>query len=230
MSVNPSRGYLIYHPAREQRDFNGIRVYFDRTVGNQDPYVWNNQFLHTYCHITELRQPAPGDVNFWVSGNCFPNFTKLFCDLIFVVDQRCDWQNPNSIAATDPIVDNPNAFNDHYQWAGRQHPFKKRGRFTLKGCAKMSFQPQTNAGQLIDIVPFLGRMGITLPALQAGLRKSFVSKPMLLTGATAQALYTSIANTAGVRLLGKQLQGIRAANPTLSSRQQSPRRGHALCH
>jgi hypothetical protein len=212
----PPRGYLIYHPPREQRDFNGVRVHFAKPVRHQDPYVWNNEFLHTYCHITELRQPAPGDINFWVSGDTFPNFTHLFCDLIFVVDQRCDWQNANSIAATDPIVDSRNAFNDHYQWAG-QHPFKRRGRFTLKGSRKMSFQPQTDTGQLMDIVPILSRMGIGLPVLQAGLRKSVGSKPMLLTGAIAHALYTSIANEAGVRLLGNQLQGIRAMNPTLSS-------------
>lgn len=214
----PLRGYLIYHPAREQRDFNGVRVYFDRPGGNQDPYIWNNRFLHTYCHITELRQPSPRDINFWVSGNSFPNFTSLFCDLVFVVDQRCNWQTANSITATAPIVDSPNAFNDHYRWAGRQHRFTKRKRFTLKACAKKSFQPQATGGQLIDIVPILGKRGITLAALRAGLRKSLTrSKPMLLNASLAKGLYTDIVGIAGIRLFGSQLQSIRAANSTLSS-------------
>ncbi|MDJ0554775.1 MAG: hypothetical protein QNJ68_10100 [Microcoleaceae cyanobacterium MO_207.B10] len=44
-------GYLIYHPSRLVSAFETIRVYHDTTNGNQDPYLWNQKFLHTYCHI-----------------------------------------------------------------------------------------------------------------------------------------------------------------------------------
>ncbi|MGB3510019.1 MAG: hypothetical protein WBA93_12405 [Microcoleaceae cyanobacterium] len=59
--------YLIY-PSRVVSDFEIIRVYYDSTSGNQDPYVWNQKFLHTYCHIIQM-SPKVGDINFWVSGD-----------------------------------------------------------------------------------------------------------------------------------------------------------------
>lgn len=61
---------LIYHPRRERRAFGPAVVYFDRTAGNQDPYVWNEAFLHSYCHITQFHAEA-GDINLWVSGDRF---------------------------------------------------------------------------------------------------------------------------------------------------------------
>ena len=45
-------GYLIYHPERDVSTFGHYTVYHDSFVGNQDPYIWSPQFLHTYCHIT----------------------------------------------------------------------------------------------------------------------------------------------------------------------------------
>jgi hypothetical protein len=45
------RGYLIYHRRRVVKQFGKDKVYCDPTSrsGNQDPYVWNTRFLHTYC-------------------------------------------------------------------------------------------------------------------------------------------------------------------------------------
>ncbi|MFB5089616.1 hypothetical protein PGC35_20940 [Psychrobacillus sp. PGGUH221] len=37
-------GYLVYHPK--------IIVHFDEPKHNQDPYIWNKQFLNSTCHIT----------------------------------------------------------------------------------------------------------------------------------------------------------------------------------
>ena len=59
---------LIYHPRRDHRRFGDTAVYFDSTTGNQDPYVWNDPFLHSYCHITQFHA-EPGDINLWVSGD-----------------------------------------------------------------------------------------------------------------------------------------------------------------
>lgn len=39
---------LIYHPRRERRAFGSATVYFDSAAGNQDPYLWNDAFLHPY--------------------------------------------------------------------------------------------------------------------------------------------------------------------------------------
>lgn len=81
---------LIYHPRRELRRFGGRAVYFDSPRGNQDPYIWNDVFLHSYCHITQFRAEA-GDINVWVSGDRFPEFRALYCDLVFVVARKCPW-------------------------------------------------------------------------------------------------------------------------------------------
>lgn len=48
-------GYLIYHPSRSVATFDTVIVYHDHIGGNQDPYIWNEPFLHTYCHITQMK-------------------------------------------------------------------------------------------------------------------------------------------------------------------------------
>ena len=63
----------------EFRRFGGTAVYFDTPSGNQDPYLWNDAFLHSYCHITQFHA-EPGDINLWVSGDRFPEFSSLYCD------------------------------------------------------------------------------------------------------------------------------------------------------
>ena len=90
-------------------------VYFDSIAGNQDPYVWNEAFLHSYCHITQFHAEA-GDINLWVSGDRFPQFGRLYCDLVFVVASKCPWENANDLRRDDPIVDSDEAWADHYRW------------------------------------------------------------------------------------------------------------------
>jgi hypothetical protein len=112
-------GYLIYHPPRDISTFGDMKVYHDPIKrGNQDPYIWNKQFLHTYCHITQLKltQLTRNDINFWVSGDTFPDFSHLYCDLVFVVQDKCLWKERNYVGCTDQIVDSKEAFIDHYQW------------------------------------------------------------------------------------------------------------------
>ena len=50
-------GYLVYHPKREISAFGKISVYHANNRVHQDPYVWNSQFLHTYCHMTQMKPP-----------------------------------------------------------------------------------------------------------------------------------------------------------------------------
>lgn len=102
-------GYLIYHPSRAVAKFDTAVAYHDHTGGNQDPYIWNTQFLHTYCHITQMRSNV-GDINFWVSGDSFPNFSHLYCDLVFVVAKRVYWESANTINRNDTIVDANEAY------------------------------------------------------------------------------------------------------------------------
>jgi hypothetical protein len=208
-------GYLIYHPKRRRSTFGDITVYHDGTTGNQDPYVWNTRFLHTYCHMTQMT-PSIGQVNFWVSGNTFPDFSHLFCDLVFLIERKDSWREANSIYRDERIIESEAAYVDHYQWAFFQHHFKSRKRFTLKADPLQSFQPQNADGTLIDIVPFLTRSGLSLASLRLGLKAGFNSKPFLLDEVTSK-LYEWLNQDADIKLTGSQLEEIRLRNPQLAS-------------
>lgn len=45
-------GYVIYHPKRAITTHRNTTIHHDpMRNSNQDPYIWNTRFLHTYCHI-----------------------------------------------------------------------------------------------------------------------------------------------------------------------------------
>ena len=210
-------GYIIYHPKRNREIFDGTTVYYDNNEGNQDPYVWNRQFLHTYCHMTQMT-PQEGQINFWVSGDTFPNFSQLFCDLVFVVQSKSYWADSNHIERKDPLVDSTAAFNDHYGWAMHQHGFKRRRRFTLKANGERSFQPQTADGGLLDIVSALEDVGISLDVLRTKLRAGFNSRPMRLSDNEVTGLKEWMETNAPRKLVGAYLEAIRRKNPQLASK------------
>lgn len=204
--------WLIYHPRRQVRQLDGRTVYHDSTAGNQDPYLWNDTFLHSYCHITQMR-PEVGGIHLWVSGDAFPEFSSLYCDLVFVVAQKRQWQDANDIAPGDPLVDSADAFNDHYRWHF-QHRFTQRKRYTLK--ADRSFQPQIAGIELIDIVPLLERHGLPLDRIRTGLRTGNGSKPLWLEPSTATAIEDQL-RMAPILLKGPELHQIRLRHPDLAS-------------
>ena len=208
-------GYLIYHPSRTKSVFDSIVVYHDSIVGNQDPYIWNCKFLHSYCHITQMSSIV-NNINFWVSGDTFPKFNNLYCDLVFIIKEKTYWKNANTIDRTDATIDTDEAYLDHYRWAW-QHPFKRRRRFTLKADPDNSFQPQNAFQELIDILPFLLEQGLTLPEIRRGMRAGFNSKPFSLNASLAANLYSWLDRTAAIKLEGAKIQKIRENNPHLAS-------------
>jgi hypothetical protein len=210
--------HLIYHPSRVSRSFDGTVVHYDRTSGNQDPFIWNRSFLHTFCHMTQLRDPRPGDINFWVSSPRLQRFSTLLCDLVFVISERHQWRERNRISEDDPIVDSAISYQDHYRWAMRQHRLVRRHRKTLKADPDRSFQPQAADGSLIDVVPLLTSMGYPLSRLREGLINGYQSKPLAIEQTDAKALYDLIQQRATRQLRGKDLGRIRAREPELQSR------------
>jgi hypothetical protein len=207
--------YLIYHPPRAVSCFDTLSVYHDSISGNQDPFIWNKRFLHSYCHITQMSSMV-GDINFLVSGNTFPNFSHLYCDLLFVVAEKIYWSDPNNIADDDQMVDSLDAYNDHYRRGGLQHPLKRRRRFTLKADPARSFQPQDANQRLIDIVPYLSKLGVPIDVLRQGLRAGFVAKQFRLTIYT-ERLYSWLNQDAAIKLTGEALETIRKQNTQLAS-------------
>jgi hypothetical protein len=184
--------------------------YFDSTTGNQDPYVWNEAFLHSYCHITRFHAEA-GDINLWVSGDRFPQFSRLYCDLVFTVARKCLWTDANDLHRDDPLVDSDEAWADHYRWYC-QHPLSRRSRYTLKADPGRSFQPQAADGGLIDIAPVLLEQGINLSDLQAGMNAGIGSQPIMIPIAAATAIEQTLRH-APVILTGAELQKLRKDNP-----------------
>lgn len=198
--------YLIYHPKRNISLVNGIKVYCDSFIGNQDPFIWNRKFLHTYCHATQMKN-EPGQINFWVSDEKMTNFQHLYCDCVFVVAEKHFWENRNLIDKTDKIVDNRQAFICHYQWANLgEHKLTRRRRYTLKADPERSFQAQTVNSTLIDIVPFLINNGITLQDLHAGIITKRGSRPMEIPDELGRALYGYLYNEAVTKLKGAELE------------------------
>jgi hypothetical protein len=211
------RGWLIYHPRRASRVIDGRRIHFDSTAHNQDPYIWNDRFLHSYCHITQMA-PEVEDIEFWTTGDSFPNFTALYCDLVLVVEEKSYWIDANYISPSDPIVDSEAAYADHYSWA-EDHPFHRRKRFTVKANQSQSFQPQDGNGELVDIVPGLVQIGLALEVVARGIQSGYAAKPMQLSPEHAAGLYDWIKLKSPVKLTGPQLSAVRGRHSELSSRQ-----------
>ncbi|MGE7923339.1 hypothetical protein ACQKND_09150 [Viridibacillus arvi] len=211
-------GYLVYHPKRKCSNFNGVYVHYDEPKHNQDPYVWNKQFLHSTCHITQMRT-GPGQINFWVSGDTFPDFSKLLCDLVFVVESKIFWKEKNNIEVYDDLVDSENAYKNHYYHIPIDHPYKKKRRYTLKADENLSFQPQSDAnGNLVDILPFLLNEGYNIKKLQKMFISGVGSKPIPLeVRGIVESLYATIVNNATVKLYGEKLEKIYYDHPQLES-------------
>ncbi len=197
--------YFIYHPKRCQYIINDLTIYHDSFGGNEDPYIWNKKFLHTYCHITQLTNEVD-QVNFWVSGNpSLKNFTQLYCDLVFYIDEKKYWEDRNNIDRNNPIVDNEQTFQHHYKWASN-HPFKRRSRYTLKANPTKSFQPQNRKGELIDILPFLNKNGLSTKFLIKSFKAGIGSRPFKIEDKIGAKLYEYLNQTAKVKLYGKDFE------------------------
>ena len=204
MKMTPT--WLIYHPKRERTVIGNLTVHHDNFEGNEDPYIWHDNFLHTYCHITQMTN-VPGQINFWISGDKYPNFSKLFCDCVFVIKDKCYWKDRNSIDISDSIVDNEQTFEHHYKWANcGHHKLKKRNRYTLKADSKKSFQPQDNNGVLIDILPFLNSQGIETNTLISAMTSKMGSRPFQLDSDIGIKLYDYLFKTATIKLYGENLK------------------------
>src|SRR6266581_4509203 len=161
--------YLLYHSDVETTRLPcGITVYHDRSRHNQDPYIFTEHFLHTYCHMSRLRKRGiqQGDLYFWVSAGervRREEYHKLLCDLVFEVEQpNAEWSHPNTLAADDPLVDSNNqAWEDHYSWAPIDHAYTTEQivagvkRFTALAHPIHSFQPVDQYQQRPDILALL---------------------------------------------------------------------------
>lgn len=73
--------------------------------GNEDPFVFSDPWLYSYCHATQLRRTPREDgiylqkdsVIFFVSGDC-ANKERLTIDTVFVIENALTWTKKPKLA------------------------------------------------------------------------------------------------------------------------------------
>lgn len=73
-------------------------VWVDNPNGNEDPFVFSERWLYSYCHATQLRRSprrtagyvGPGSYLFFCSGDATDN-EVIQLDTVFVVDHVAIW-------------------------------------------------------------------------------------------------------------------------------------------
>lgn len=160
--------YIMLHQNRIEVKIDDTSVYCDNFKGNQDPYVWSERFLNTFCKTNQIKasQLKKGDTLFWFTRQGTPSDDKWFVDLVFIVDEIIYWERSDK---PQKVGDHPFehyndvklstikyddfSYEDHYQWAGIDHPKKSsrpKRRFTIVA-SKESYQAQTKHKELIEI-------------------------------------------------------------------------------
>jgi hypothetical protein len=166
--------YLIFHPDRARQrtevqakalinnqpvDWQGY-VWVDRPGGNEDPFMFSDQWLYSYCHATQLRRQSrsnaayvkAGSHLFFCSGDAADN-GLIQLDTIFVVGHIAEW--PSSQEGL------PVEFESHYMnsdselWQRHfRYPFigQHEGKYTYvsrhwsDGETEYSFLPVSKSG------------------------------------------------------------------------------------
>ena len=214
--------YLLYHSKVHTAPFPcGFKVYHDDPRNNQDPYIWNKQFLHTYCHMTEMPVSQEGDLRFWVSagkGEIRENYTVLLCDLVFVVKDQHTWSDLHDLKVKDnPRADSPEevspeAYEDHYKPGVSDHPWPVY--VTVKAHPDDSFQPLNQQQNRYNILEFLRRSGkVDMKALWEAINYNpRTSHPFRLDSDVAGSLYERL-KKAPCKRRGEKLQPLRRQYP-----------------
>ena len=83
-------GRLLYHQRLVRTTVGDITAHSDnfRRNGNQDPYIWQKVFLHSYCHMGQMREGfkckprghpevEKGDMNFWITSDTQDDYSVL---------------------------------------------------------------------------------------------------------------------------------------------------------
>ena len=158
----------MLHQNRIEVKIDDTIVYCDNFKGNQDPYVWSERFLNTFCKTTQIKasQLKKGDTLFWFSRQGNPSEDRWFVDLVFIVDEISYWEKSDKAGeAVDYPFEHYNdvklstikydeySYKDHYEWAKSDHPktsSRPKRRFTIVA-SKESYQPQTEHKELIEI-------------------------------------------------------------------------------
>ena len=98
--------YIMLHQNRIEVKIDDTSIYCDNFKGNQDPYVWSERFLNTFCKTNQIKasQLKKGDTLFWFTRQGSPSDDKWFVDLVFIVDEISYWEKSDK---AEEAVDYP---------------------------------------------------------------------------------------------------------------------------
>ena len=156
--------YFVGHPQgmRTVVEFEKYQIICDKigklndSKNNHCPYIWDGQFLATYCKKRALDKMKEKECIFYVIP--FPsvqNIEKLFCDLVFVMGNIKVWSNTST--PPSKYVEETLAYQEHIS-RFKTHKNPAGGcRRTLEADKGTSFIPYNSEEkrQPIDILPIL---------------------------------------------------------------------------
>jgi hypothetical protein len=223
--------YIIFHPdkARQAIDAKATAIENGQentawkgkicvdsiNNGNEDPFVFSDPWLYSYCHATQLRRTPREDGNylqkdsviFFVSGDC-ANKRHLTIDTVFVIENALTWTKKpeltlprkfQGINQDSPLWKRHLRFPFCGQHASVTHTYEARHHTNqdTEVEAPFSFLPIAKNGKRVTI-PF----GELTTELVAKINKKIRGKyPVLLTEAEMRTLFQLTKNIAATKVL-----------------------------
>lgn len=168
--------YIIFHPdnARQKTEVHGQvlinnqitdwkgHVWVDSPGGNEDPFVFSQRWLYSYCHATQLRRSprnaayvTQGSYLFFCSGNAAEK-GAIQLDTIFVVDRTANWPNNQQGLPEEFQQDYKNTKSDlwerHFKYAFLSHHkgiYTDVSRHWFDNKGEYSFLPISESGERV---------------------------------------------------------------------------------
>lgn len=151
--IKPNNKFLILsHGQRMSKEICNSRVYYENYHSNNVcPYIFEKQFLHTFCKRIAHKE---WDIHIWVTytKNSKWAIESILCDLFFKIERIIYWSYDSP-----PSGFSKNARKFHFLRGRRQH---KRKTYHTAIATNDSYQPQDSNWNLIDLVPFFKKIDI----------------------------------------------------------------------
>ena len=210
--------YIIFHPdrARQKAVVSGVVLRNEEAIegwqgyvwvdcigrGNEDPFVFTDPWLYSYCHASQLRKSSGWPVYLkaeshlvFVSGDQ-ANLNKLCIDTVFVIENVLNWNKPLGLPSkyqyTYKVENNP-LWSRHFRFPfeGVHEKVSKTYEAAMwrDGHAKFAYLPVVAAtGERVSIE--LDDLDVMLAKK---IRRNIKGKyPVLLSGSDVEAILKEI--------------------------------------
>jgi hypothetical protein len=231
--MNTPLHYLIFHPERYRQRFDvrgtALRksgtvepwsgtVWADSERGNQDPYIWHEPWLYSFCHADTLQHTVPkhrvdvGSKLFFCDTH-EARKGNLRVDTVFVVSTREPWTEigaavPERFAALQTARDAP-VWTDHFR-----HGLNARGSRKHVGALTYTASHDELGGSFLPLVeaqpPVVrAREVLADPATEALIKTKASyrpTKPCILSPPLAETLYRWLGDHSDTMVLNVKRQ------------------------